>query len=758
MISPEAKAAIDEEERILAEVKASLLKQAEKSSLQFVDHEKLSRELNARYVASTRDDVKQSLASDSAVAHGLSKLKRAEVSGLDKLIERPYFARLVIEEYMANGSKKIVEYRIGTIANSDCRILDWKRAPVAKLYYEYREGDEFSEIIRDQDRDGRVLLRNQLEIEAGELKKVICRFGTFTKEGGEWIEGGGTARNRRSGSGLPPVEAFVTKDQFSAITEEADSAILIQGIAGSGKTTVALYRLAWLLANHGAEVRPQRCAIVVKSPVLKRYVERSLPFFDIAGVPVFTYREWVEPTVQKATAGRGHTASAASGEDDETESDISRQERSVKRVKQSMALLLALEQYALDQRIRFAKYLEANFPWEQVNPETRKTFDKAVIDKTTGQIGGGFAPLILLGALAAGSANDQEAVRLLEHLHSRMTVYFDDLLHLAADSNRILAHDETRLIDRDLLGRFEKQLQAERTEAGPDEDTAALLVRLYQLKNGAVAFKDGSTGLYDHVVVDEAQDFSPAELATIVGAVSSPDRLTIVGDISQQISRDETFPGWERLRKYWNLGGSISRFFSLDVSHRSTLPIMRLAEAVSGKGRAVNGRDGRVPIWFHCRNENGGVREAIGWLQKAIERYPDERTAVICRTLAQAKYVESILRPSFGAAVTLGSDDAFDFDEGIVVAPLSAVKGLEFFNVMLWNPSEKAYPDSVRGKSMLYVALTRAEENLSLISWGQISPNLPEKYSRLVRSVDEEKVELPDDKPPRLLDDLPRRD
>ena len=199
MISAEAQSIIDEEERILAEVLASLQTQVEKSSIQFVDQEKLSRELNAKYVASTRDDVKQSLASDSAVAHGLSKLKRAEVNGLDKLIDRPYFARLVIEEQMQNGSTKKVEYRIGTIANSDCRILDWKRAPVAKLYYEYREGDEFSEIIRDQDRDGRVILRNQVEIEEGVLKKVVCRLGTFTKEGEQWVEGGGASRNRKRG-------------------------------------------------------------------------------------------------------------------------------------------------------------------------------------------------------------------------------------------------------------------------------------------------------------------------------------------------------------------------------------------------------------------------------------------------------------------------------------------------------------------------------------------------------------------------------
>ena len=179
----------------------------------------------------------------------------------------------------------------------------------------------------------------------------------------------------------------------------------------------------------------------------------------------------------------------------------------------------------------------------------------------------------------------------------------------------------------------------------------------------------------------------------------------------------------------------MSKFVSLTVSHRSTLPIMKFAEAVQGRATVSSGRPGRTPIWFRCQTEAKGIVSMRDWLLKAIEKYPGQMTAVICHDLGEAKDALSLLKPTFGGAIRLGDSTIFAFDEGIVVSAVKEVKGLEFTNVAIWNPSARRYPDMQENRNALYIAATRAEENLALVTWAKPSPLLPDFKSDLVRGM-----------------------
>jgi DNA helicase-2/ATP-dependent DNA helicase PcrA len=189
----------------------------------------------------------------------------------------------------------------------------------------------------------------------------------------------------------------------------------------------------------------------------------------------------------------------------------------------------------------------------------------------------------------------------------------------------------------------------------------------------------------------------------------------------------------------------MSRYVSLTISHRSTLPIMRLGDYVQGRTTVTDGRAGRTPIWFLCPDESIGIKAAIDWLNRAIERYPLSLSAVVCADPAEARQVLSLLKPSFGELVRPGDRDTFSFQEGIVVTDVKESKGLEFVNVLVWNPTSKSYPTDQRGKNSLYVALTRAEENLCLVTWARPSSNLPPTSSNLVRFVDMTPPEEPEE-------------
>ena len=126
----------------------------------------------------------------------------------------------------------------------------------------------------------------------------------------------------------------------------------------------------------------------------------------------------------------------------------------------------------------------------------------------------------------------------------------------------------------------------------------------------------------------------------------------------------------------------------------------------------------------------------INWLSRVAEKYPTELTAVVCKDNKEAQFALGMLEPTFRSAVRIGDQDSFSFDEGIVISDVRNLKGLEFMNVLIWNPSAQNYPKNRQAKNRLYVAMTRAEENLSLVTWNKPSRLLPGLHSKLVRGID----------------------
>ena len=659
-INLEEKQLIEEEESILHEVLESLQTQTQFRSERLAKEDVRARELTSQLVAATREEDKAMLASDEAVSHALKDQNRADLKDLNKLLKKPYFARFRVEEEDGQ-KKKELEYRLGFAANPECRIVDWRKAPISKLYYEYREGDEYCEQIQSREREGKIILRNALEIEQQELKSIRCRYGTFEKDNGTWRKGASQSSHAGQAGQLPHLLSLITPEQFQTITEDATTAILIQGIAGSGKTSVALHRLAWLLHEDNSDLSPEECVVLVHSKALLAYIEHTLPSMGIAGVRLCTFQDWAKTLLTR------HSPEYFDNEGQLKTPDIP-SSTTIRRLKSSLALLDCLEEST--------RSLESGFQYHEL------------------------------------------------------------LLSVLSNPKKILERDNTKLLDADTIKKAWVECSSHKSAQVIDQADFALLIRCMQLR-GLLP-----TPLHGHIVVDEVQDRSPAELAALVGSVKEPRHMTLVGDTAQQLSSQASFPGWSALRKHWAFKDDLAKFVSLTVSHRSTLPIMRLAEHVQGESKVTHGRQGRVPLWFKCHTETRAINSIIDWLTKALERYPTAMTAVLCANPAEAKHALSLLEPTFGSGARLGDEYSFSFEEGIVVTDVRQVKGLEFTNVLLWNPTSSNYPGSSQARNMLYVAMTRAAENLCLVTWGKPSPLLPHVHSRLIRGITEE---LPED-------------
>jgi DNA helicase-2/ATP-dependent DNA helicase PcrA len=663
-LTPEEKESIQVEDGIFTTVSRAVSDQIVRAEDRLYSENQRARALTSEIHETRRVEDKALLASDEAVSHGLKDSKRSELDVLRKQLTNPYFARIQLEEEESDGRTKVIEYKLGFSANPDLRIIDWRRAPVSKLYYEYKEGDEYLEEILGRERAGKVLLRNRIEADKGTLKTVQNRYGTFTwnAKTGEWQGGKGSGRRKASDSHLPEILSLITAEQFRSITVDADTAILLQGVAGSGKTTVALHRLSWLLHGDNSPLKANECVFLMLSPALRRYVENSLPSAGIDGVKVRTYHEWTARTLQKLSQGAAlHRPNLPVP-------------AGVQRVKRSLALLKTLE--ATTRR----------------NPQS--------------------------GAVSLNTIKD-------------------DLLAALDRWEDIVASDETRMLSRETIAESKAWTESNFRDGTFDWSDDALLVRAYQIRAGGVINEKGELGSYGHIIVDEVQDFSPVELSTIIGSVKSHKDLTLVGDTSQNIDEHGSFPGWEKLRKHWNFSGDMSKYVSLEISHRSTLPIMRLADHIQQRSTVKTGRAGRTPIWFKCLGEQHGIEYVLKWLSRAVELYPTTVTAVICATPEEAKFAYKMLQPTFGPLARLGDAYSFSFEEGILVTDVRQVKGLEFFSVLLWNPTSQGYPSNDLGRNLLYVAATRAEENLSIVTWSRPAAMLPPfGSSKLIRSMD----------------------
>lgn len=652
-LNDEALAVVREEENTLCEVLSRLRDQRDHTKERFIAEEARARELTSQYVATRRDEEKQLIASDEAVSHALKDKGINDLAALDRLVKRPYFARLVVEEA---GSKSI-EYRIGTVGNSECRIIDWRKAPISKLYFEYKEGEEYSEEIQGRERSGIVRTRNSLEIRGGVLQRITCRLGNFERTPDGWRGSSSDVRFQgRSYDRLPDLLPLITPEQFRTITEEASSAVLIQGIAGSGKTAVALHRLSWLLHEDNSDLTPSEARVIVISPLLKSYIRRTLDAMEFNGVPVLTFSQWVAESLIKI-------APQLVSDEQDLRRPQSPMPLAVERVKRSPALL---------------DLIEALQPGDERSP------------------------LEILLALLEGP-------ELARHL------------------------TESHLLTEEAVQAAAQRTRQSLTNGAVDSCDDALLLRIVQRTRGGVLTKDGTFRKLGHVVVDELQDMGSTEISCALAAVSSLSALTLVGDSSQQIYGSSAFPGWSDLQKRWGKDGPGLHFVSLTVSHRSTLPIMRLADHVQRRTVVTNGRNGKAPIWFHCRTEELGIGAAINWLSTAVERYPTIPTVVLCRDTSSAKEAHRLLAPRFGSVVQLLVPKEFAFEPGIVVGDIGQVKGLEFMNVLVWNPSHASYPNDQLHRNLLYVAISRAEENLCFVTWGKPSAHLPSLDSKLVR-------------------------
>jgi len=233
---------------------------------------------------------------------------------------------------------------------------------------------------------------------------------------------------------------------------------------------------------------------------------------------------------------------------------------------------------------------------------------------------------------------------------------------------------------------------------------------------------------YEHLMVDEVQDFSPLELAVLLDATSAQRSVTLAGDTAQAIAPEHGFSTWTELLEFLDIAHE--RVEPLRVSYRSTREIVDCAEHVlgplMGDVRPVAPRAG-APVESFPFAAAGECAEFLSHaLKELVRNEPDASVALLARHPEQARATYEALAHAEVPSLRLVADQDFSFSAGIDVTDVRQSKGLEFDIVILLDVTDASYPGTDEARRLLHVAMTRAAHQLWITYVGTPSPLLPD--------------------------------
>jgi DNA helicase II / ATP-dependent DNA helicase PcrA len=267
-------------------------------------------------------------------------------------------------------------------------------------------------------------------------------------------------------------------------------------------------------------------------------------------------------------------------------------------------------------------------------------------------------------------------------------------------------------------------------EAQLDTEDDALLLRFSQRLKGPLLRPGGGQEAlsYEHILIDEAQDLSPVELAVITQTVSGGQSITLAGDVAQRLYMDNGFTGWKDLLGELSL--SHVEVEPLQITYRSTEQVTAFAHAVLGplapSTSPVTTRVG-APVELFGFAHSG---DAVGFLSEALRELsadePQASIAVVARYPEQADLYHAGLKQAEIPNLRRVAEQDFPFKAGVDVTDLRQVKGLEFDYVILVEVNQSTYPADDESRHLLHIGATRAAHQLWLLSTGKASEILPQ--------------------------------
>ncbi len=586
---------------------------------------------------------------------------------ITKLLESPYFAKVTVQ---FDPSEEPESYYIGRASISQNRyqqmIIDW-RSPIAEVYYNQENGHTHY-TVDDREIEVDLKLRRQFDLEKNKLNSY---FDTqIAIEDPMLLHSLSQTRSDK----MQAITATIQKEQNTIIRYPDVPVLLVDGIAGSGKTSVLLQRIAYLFYQKRDTLRPDQVCLMTLNPVFRDYIDNVLPDLGESNPVTLTWNEFLNMLHVPFSDDTYNSTEADS---------------------------LQLIHEGL----------------ETLTPEADDFFDikqkeKLVMSKKEILSVVNNYKQFPMGVRLIQIASDDLEQRAKNSLHNMSVDSFDESDSVAKSDSA-----EDNRIENDFGGALSNIRHC--SWVNVKHVAQRILGRQHITAAEWLYTKMELTGLCDrnmrYVMVDEIQDYTAAQLQVLFKYYPNA-RFMMLGDEFQSIRRGTlTFAEIEELAE---AGGKSFALLPLMTSYRCSPEITEKFASIlpDAKKMMVSSvkRPGEKTILKACSSDD----EYYAELRSLIKEYSrkDGLTAVICRNPLNIEKIISSLGDDAPAEITL--QDALP-ESGAFLIELALAKGLEFDHVILADADNENYPSDEIGDHCLYTAMSRATQHLAILANGK---------------------------------------
>jgi len=598
---------------------------------------------------------------------------------LEKLIKSPYFGRI---DFAKSKEEELTLYIgiHGFVDSVTSRhiIFDW-RAPVSSMFYDFETGPAFY-VAPAGKIEGMLNLKRQYRIRQGHMEYMIESSLNIDDEILQ------KELSQNSDDKMKNIVATIQREQNAIIRNEAAKVLIIQGAAGSGKTSIALHRVAFLLYRYKKTLMSKNILIISPNKVFGSYISNVLPELGEENISEMSIEGIAEDLI-----GRKYQYQTFSG--------------------QVENLLEGGNAEAID-RIRFKS---TNQFVEQLKSYLEYADDNYFLP--TGFKLGGFS------------------------------VSKEELLSTYHANKRLPMKERLRKIADNLIERYKRNTN-KKMDVGDARQIRTRILKMFKFSNSLSLYQDfyhhlnqenlfnladknilefcdvypliyvtmyfdkvkSNYEIIQHLLIDEMQDYTPIQYAVLAKLFSC--KMTILGDSYQSVNPYSSSKE-EKIKPYF----AGCECMELSRSYRSTIEITHFTQKILKNKKLIpTPRHGDEPTVTICRSES----EQSDKIQNLIEQFGQSEhvsLGILCKSQKQAKQLFKRIH-SANQKVHLLDFDSSEFKEGIVVTSVHMSKGLEFDQVIVPDVSEDCYITQL-DRSLLYIACTRAMHQLELTYYGK---------------------------------------
>ncbi|MBH5318107.1 UvrD-helicase domain-containing protein [Paenibacillus sp. GSMTC-2017] len=692
-----------------------------------------------------------------------------QLATLLRLQQSPYFGRIDIKE---DGSPKSdcesIYLGIGSMlddSGENYLIYDW-RAPVSSLYYDYGPGPVKYETPGGEVR-GEMTLKRQYIIREAQIKSM---FDTGVTIGDELLQ---EVLGRQSDAQMKSIVATIQQEQNRIIRNEKAKLLIVQGAAGSGKTSAALQRVAYLLYRYRGLLQANQIVLFSPNPMFNSYVSTVLPELGEQNMAQTTYQQYLEhrlirdfaledPFTQMEYTLTSHDEAnykarmdgisyksevafmelmdaytVALGHSGLLFSSIIFRGRAI--IKKD---LIAEQFYQMDSKVSIPNRLNELTKWllkeltrlSKLEREKKWVDDEIELMDQDAYVHA-FQELRKKNKFTESSFDDYRAER--DFLAVEIVQEKFKTIRKRVKQGKFL--NVPAIYKALFQGKGQVQsLVKQSTNLAIELPTnwgAISDVTLSSLEAGIMPYEDATPYLYlkeklegfqtnttvKHLFIDEAQDYSAFQYHYLK-KIFPNCKMTVLGDYNQSIfTHSGSGNIFHALSQLYDT--SETEKIVLSRSYRSTRQIVQFTSKMIQGGDQIQSfnRDGAEPAITKFDHEAGLINKVGEQMNEWITS-GYESVALICKTAEEAKKI-SLQLQAICPEMRLIEQETVTFQKGIVVIPSYLAKGVEFDAVIICNASSEVYSLESERK-LFYTACTRAMHELHLYYTGELTPFL----------------------------------